>query len=231
MAASTKDALQTQKALQTLASVKGPPLPEVISTLEGGGVKHCAASDPMGKDITADFLTPPKKPKAAEHPESNITVYKGILRRLAGTKPKPGSVAILAGANQSVTCVVVADSVTSALTSSEVLEFWKGNGHDILGLAIWEDLADPSKYKDDLSSLSIPEALFLAFWGDLNPRAWAASRTEEASEVDFQRVSVSCQDRIRRKHDRVCFVHASKIGVTFDDEVSCNANAKMVSFS
>lgn len=96
IAADTKEAVQTQNALKSLASHQGQELATLISGLDPGPGAPGSNDVSDAKDITGDFLTPADT-ASNPIPESCIIVYKGILRRLSGMKPPAGTVAILAG--------------------------------------------------------------------------------------------------------------------------------------
>lgn len=118
--------------------------------------------------------------------------------------------------------MVVAETLESALKSEEVLNYWKTNDFAVLGIATFEHVDDPSKYEDTFRTLPVlqKQMLLLSFSGELNPPAWIASNTDSAdSQFVWSQVRVGNQSNNRRKHDKISFVHASKIGVSFDDEV------------
>eukprot|EP00435_Cladocopium_sp_Y103_P013387 s2422_g3.t1 len=218
IASSTKEAVQTQKALKTLATFQGPELGDIISKLEKDPAQDSVvASD--AKDVTADFLAPIEQPQK-QIPTSNIRVYRGILRRLAGMKHSDERIALLAGADSSVTDVVLADTIESAVGSTEVLNFWKKLNHEVLGLAMFGDLSDPSKYDDEIKSLpgSQKQMLLMVFSGSEEPKAWTTSR-DTSSELVWSIVRVDMNHNHRKRNEKIRFVHADKIGVSFDDEV------------
>lgn len=227
MAASTQEAMQTRKALHTLASGNKAELPEVIQQLEKDSVVNSEGSAASSmKDVTAEFLAPVQD-ETQTLTNSSICVYKGILRRLAGMTPKPNTVALLAGSGLYVLNVVVAETLECALGSETVRGYLKEKGHEILGLAVWGSISDPKQYQESMlnickAGIAQTKLLLLAVQGHENPDAWVASVSENASvEQPFEwlPVRVGGQNNHRKRHGVISFTHATKIGVTFEDEV------------
>lgn len=221
IAANTHEALQTQKALTVLASQQGPELPTVLSKLDAPHDPSTVAAVSEAKDITGDFLAPLEKHVDAL-PESDIVVYGGILRRLAGMKPVPNQVVFLSGVDSFVSDAVVANDVATAIESSVVLDHWKNKGCQILGLAVFENVVDPSAYQVTFQKLptSNTRLLLLSVCG-LDQRAWIASANDDHADGNqFVWSAVEMGNKgSRRKQGKISFVHANRLGVSMDDEV------------
>ena len=214
----TKEALHIQKALKSLATSQVSELPELISKLDTDKCNRCVMVSEV-KNVTSEFLAPVEKAQN-EVPESPIIVYKGILRRLAGMKPSEKMIAILAGENMSVVNVVVSHGVEAAVGSPEVLEYWSKQGHEVMGLAVFEQISDPNQFDDTIRSLpgSHKQLLLLSSYGD-NVTAWLTSRDDTSSTLVWSPVRVGMQQSNRKRNEKIRFAQAHKIGVTFDDEV------------
>lgn len=213
--------MQIQKALRSLASHQGPELGAIISGLDKGEDQpYVAISE--AKDITASFLAPPENSVRQEFPESKIKVYKGLLRRLAGKNPNNEQVAILAGSEMSITSVILSDDLEQALASTDVLNHWKTIGCEPMGLAVFKPVSDPSEYGDMLQQISAVQnsMLLMAFTGAATPSAWIADRDDSTStQFLWSPVRVGNHTAKRKQHSKISFVHATRIGVSFDDEV------------
>jgi hypothetical protein len=223
IAATTKEALQTQKALQSLAESQGSELPQIISNLDPNGSKPSAGSSvpmPDAKDITAEFLAPTQQ--SEDYTDSSIVVYKGILRRLGGMRPRANTIAVLAGSDKHAVSVVVSEDLATVVKSKHVLDYWKQLEHEPLGLAIFGAISDPGQYADSILSLPTSQKtlLLISISDGISNLAWLAERQGDAtSGLVWTQVRVGCQSSTRKKHDKIRFVHADRIGVTFDDEV------------
>ena len=117
MAASTHEALKEQKALQSLAASQVTELPKMISTMESTQDEPAASSSLSisdAKDITAEFLAPATKCDD-DVPNSDIVVYKGLVRRLSGMKPSTSTIAVLAGRDKFAGTVVVGYTLEGVL--------------------------------------------------------------------------------------------------------------------
>jgi hypothetical protein len=138
IAATTKEALQTQKALQSLAESQGSELPQIISNLDPNGSKPSAGSSvpmPDAKDITAEFLAPTQQ--SEDYTDSSIVVYKGILRRLGGMRPRANTIAVLAGSDKHAVSVVVSEDLATVVKSKHVLDLSMNRwGWQSLGLSL-----------------------------------------------------------------------------------------------
>lgn len=226
IAATTNEALQAEKVLNALAKSQTQELPDVLSQMEPS-TGQASMELSTAVDVTAKFLAPVADKADETHPDSSISVYKGLLRRLSGMKPPSGTIAILAGSDMAVVDVVIAQSIESANESPEVRNYWDQQGHEVLGAAIFDYVSDPEHFEDLLKKLptSSQTLLFMSFSGGYTPDSWIATRatSEEGSSaaIVWSRVKVGTQTTTRRKHEKISFVHASKIGVTFDDEVWC----------
>ena len=226
--------MQNQKALNALATFQGPKLDDLISNLEDNKESkpsNVVASDV--KDVTADFLAPVEKPQNST-PDSPIIVYKGILRRLAGMRPLNTTTAILAGQQESVGQVIISDDLDSTLQIPELLSHWKKHNHEALGLVVFNDITNPEDYKGSMLKLLKPTGsqkrlLLLAMTGSIHPNAWLATCDDiKSSAFTWSSVRVGHQTGNRRRNEKLAFVHASKIGVSFDDEVPHGVQTKCV---
>ena len=77
LALSSRETIQTEHAMEALATMKGPELNEIDGTENASSLLDSA------EDVTANFLAPvaDEKYKLLQCP---IYVYKGILTRLSG---------------------------------------------------------------------------------------------------------------------------------------------------
>lgn len=95
-----------------------------------------------------------------------------------------------------------------------------------MGLAVFEDLSDPSQYDEEIKKLpgSQKQMLLMAFTGSDEPMAWITKRDESSSELVWSAVRVGKQHTNRKRNDKIRFAYADKVGVSFDDEVSVLKN-------
>lgn len=215
------EALQTQKAIETLATMK---VPELTSIVEDMGQNKHAEMIETAQDITAEFIKQPILDTESLLPQSEIVVYKGIIRRLSGIVAKENSnhtIGILAGKDNSVSDVVLGHSIEDVLNSQEVRNRWMTHEYSVLGLVVFEALENPEKYKKHMLSLQedyAPQVLvLLAFDGSPIPKSWDV-RKEDQKDISFTAVSVS-KTRSRHKGDAFAVLEVSKVGVSYQDEV------------
>lgn len=220
IAANTHEALQTQKALTALASQQGSGLPSILSKLDAPH-DSMAASVAEAQDVTEEFLAP-LETHANELPDTDIIVYAGILKRLTGMTPVQNQVVFLSGVDSFVSDAVVADDVATAMESPVLLNHLKNRGCQILGLAVFENVVDPSTYEATFQKLptSNTRLLLLSVCG-FELRAWIASANgDHADGHQFVWSAVEMGNKgSRRKQGRISFVHINRIGVSMDDEV------------
>ena len=222
LAMSSNEAVHTENAIATLATIKGPELNQ-IATDDADSKNNNANED--AQDITHEFLEHTEK-QQPELPESNVFVYKGILKRLSGLCSYDVShkfMGVLAGKDLSVYDVILAPSAASALDTPEVMERWKDLGYEVLGLAVSGSMDVPDGFQSDIVRLRNPNTkslLVLVFNGTSSPSSWVVHQQEgdNENELCFSRVKIG-RNRGRQKSDSFAVVHANKVGVTFQDEV------------
>ena len=234
LAASTKESLQTQKALQSLAASKSD-IPDLISKPDNESVSETVCDTSQARDVTEEFLAPCEK-IVDEFPESKIHVYRGIVNRLMGVREPAGSVAILSGDESYVVDVVLSADVQSALGNTNVLNHWKENKRHILGLAVFGDVADPTEFQDTLLSMetNVSSLLFMSVPHNSAISVWTFDKLqkEEGSvpECSWTRVKLGGQRRKRKHNEKISFVHANRIGVSFDDEVRSSKSTVLLCY-
>lgn len=220
MAKGSYEALQTQKAIETLATMK---VPELTSIVEDMGQNKHAEMIETAQDITADFIKQPILDTESLLPQSEIVVYKGIIKRLSGVVAKENSntIGILAGKDNSVSDVILGHSIDDVLNSQEVHTRWMAQEYSVLGMVVFEAVENPEKYKKDMLSLQKNYAeqvlVLLAFDGSPTPKSWN-TRKEDHGDMSFTAVSVG-KTRSRHKGDKFAVLEASKVGVSYQDEV------------
>ena len=222
LAMSSTEAVHTENAIATLATIKGPELNQ-IATDDADSKNNNANED--AQDIAHEFLEQTEK-QQPELPESNVFVYKGILKRLSGLCSYDVShkfMAVLAGKDSSVYDVILAQSAAPALDTPEVMERWKDLGYEVLGLAVSGSMDVPDGFQSDIVRLRNPNTkslLVLVFNGSSSPSSWVVHQQEGDNEKElcFSRVKIG-RNRGRQKGDSFVVVHANKVGVTFHDEV------------
>lgn len=222
LAMSSTEAVHTEKAIATLATIKGPELNQ-IATDDADSKNNYANEDVQ--DITNEFLKHDEN-QQPELPESKVFVYKGILKRLSGMctyDVSPKFIGVLAGKDSSVYDVILAESAASALDTPEVLQRWEVLGYEVLGLVVSGSMDVPDGFQSDIMRLrnaSTTSLLVLVFNGTSLPSSWVVHQPEgnHEKELCFSRVKIG-RNRGRHKGDSFVVVHANKVGVTFQDEV------------
>lgn len=244
LAMGSQEAVQTEKAFEVLATMKGPDLNELATDKTDNGIGDATTNTLFNgecEDITAEFIKPLEKIQP-DLPESDIFVYKGILMRLAGMSGSCSNdhaqqfMGVLAGKDSTVMDVMLAPSLESALDTPEVSNRWLQLGYQVLGLAVSGSMDTPETFGKELSrlfDLSKSDFIFLAFNGSVNPRVWMV-RQEGASndELSWSRVTLG-RGRGRQKGDKFTVVSANKVGVTFEDEAgrSCHVASRKYQYT
>lgn len=219
IAVASKEELQTQKALRSLAEHQGPELPAMISELDvDEAQKPIEVSD--AKDITPDFLAPVDIAKSTL-PDSSISVYKGILKRLVGMGSKPDTVAILAGSDMAITGAVTTENLEETLGSTTAREYWESREQQVMGLGVFREISDPKDTEQMVSKVLAfhKPMILLECLGVLKIRAWIVSMSDGGPV--WTPVRVGHQTTKRKRNETISFVHCSKIGISFDDQVRC----------
>ena len=227
IASSNKEIVQAEKAIEALASVGGPELAELAQDLNDN---HKHSDLAQAEDITAKFLAPVE---ALEKPVlSEISIYKGIVRRLASmvSTPNPGGkneqrVGVIAGKDHRVLDIIIGESAREVLSYEEVEERWSKLGTELLGLVVWESVDTPSKFEDDLLELAsivgTSTLLFMAFDGNPYPKTWDVQCSHVQSKpviTSFQTVGLNTNSA-RQKGDDFLVSHASNLNVSMMDQV------------
>ena len=227
IATSSQEIVQTEKALEALACVRGPELSKLAQDLNDN-TKHSDLT--QAEDITAKFLAPID---ALDKPVmSEISIYKGIVRRLASmpSTPNPGEkneqrVGVIGGKDHRVLDVIIGESAQAVLLNEEVQERWTKLGINVLGLVVWECVDTPSKFEDDLvelaCSVGTATILFMAFDGNPYPQVWdvQCSHVESKPVIEsFKTVGLNTNSA-RQKGDDFLVSYASKLNVSMIDQV------------
>ncbi len=230
LAMSSQEAVQTEKALEVLATMNGPDLNELANDKTDNGISAATTNTLLNgecDDITAEFIKPLEKIQP-DLPESDIFVYKGILMRLAGLSGSWSNdnvqeqfMGVFAGKDSTVMDVILAPSLESALNTPEVLNRWLELGYQVLGLAVYGSMDAPDTFGKELSRLldiSKSDLILLAFNGSMSPCVWMVRQEGSSNdELSWSRVTL-CRGRGRQKGDNFTVVSANKVGVTFTDE-------------
>lgn len=217
IAASSREAIQTEKAMQALATMKGAELQELANDI----VTPLSLDGPV-QNVTAQFLKVPEdnKPKL---PESEVFVYRGALNRLCALQSSTDfTVGVLAGKDSAVLDVILADTVDTVLKTIEVQQRWFELKYEVYGLSVFQHVETPENYRNALVTLPNPnnkDMLLLAFDGGLKPTAWTAHLHEYSSgaEISFSQVAVR-SGRGRQKDETFTIVHVKNVGVEFEDQ-------------
>ena len=224
LALSSREAIQSEHAMEALATMKGPELNEIDGTENASSLLDSA------EDVTANFLAPVEDEKY-KLPQCPIYVYKGILTRLSGFRRIDAcSVGILAGNDSCVRDVILAPSIESALNTKDVLYRWNEFEYGVFGFVVFESVTTPETYQGELLKLPNPnktDLLLIATNEGAKPTAWMYHQQENTDDQKNSRFStVSLQSgRHRAKADTFTVVHASHVGVEFEDQAG---PAKMV---
>ena len=137
-------------------------------------------------------------------------------------RPRTNTIAVLAGSDKHAVSVVVSDDLATVVKSKHVLDYWKQLEHEPLGLAIFGAISDPGQYADSILSLPTSQKtlVLISISDGISNLAWLAERQGDAtSGLVWTQVRVGCQSSTRKNNEKIRFVHADRIGVTFDDEV------------
>lgn len=144
------EAVADMEAVKTLATTQADGLDDIAAKLGGEGPS--LDLEPP-KDITFDFL----KSTHSQGPwimATDIFVYRGLVQALLGRMDDVGSkIGIMAGENNAVLEVCIADDVSSALANSELEQRWKASNLEILGLVMWNDKADVAMCQEPMATL------------------------------------------------------------------------------
>lgn len=222
VAMSSSEQIQTEKALQSLATMPVAELPTLVSDLgknPAGNVGHF-------ENVTDEFMaTKPVMGPVLE--TSNFQIYKGVLKRLAGMHSTSSGcsnnqIAVIAGKDSTVSDVIYGESVDDILNTPEVLMRWQDLGNDVLGLVVWDSVDDPRKFHDSLLGLPrlVDPLLLLAFNGLPHPNAWHVHIAGEGADerIDFLPVILDSKAGTRKKDDKFSITEASKVGTCFADQ-------------
>ena len=196
-------------ALQAAASKT--VLPKLIEPM---GSKTCDMS--QVRDITADFMAP-SVPSDAGMEVSEIFVYRGIVKRLAGMSAK--QVGVLAGLDKRVQDVLLGSSVDEVIHNETVEERWRSLHYEVMGLVVWCDVGkeDPSEYKEQFNVLkSEKPLLLLVFHGKPDPAAWV-TECDGVKVSSFKRVLLDSKGN-RKKDDQYIVMQANLVATTFLDQ-------------
>ena len=216
LASSSREAVQAERAMETLATMKGHELTEIAAAEPSSSSVVSSA-----EDVTARFLQPSEN--KAKVPLSTIFVYKGILARLSGlVNTDDCSLGILAGKDSVVRDVILGPSIEFVLNQTEVMDRWNTYEYEVLGLCILEHVKTPESYQSDLMKLPNPnkrDLLLLASNAGAQPTAWIYQQCakHDDQEVPFSLVSLQT-GRGRGKDEIFTVVHANNVGVEFQDK-------------
>ena len=216
LASSSREAVQAERAMETLATMKGPELTEIAAAEPSSSSVVSSA-----EDVTARFLQPVENKNKV--PLSTIFVYKGILARLSGlVKTDDCSLGILAGKDSVVRDVILTPSIDFVLNKTEVMDRWNTYEYEVLGLCALEHVKTPDSYQSDLMKLPNPnkrDLLLLASNAGAQPTAWIYQQCakHDDQEVPFSLVSLQT-GRGRGKDETFTVVHANNVGVEFQDQ-------------
>ena len=138
------------------------------------------------------------------------------------------TVLILAGNDSCVRDVILAPSIESALNTQDVLDRWTEFG--VFGFVVFESVTTPETYQGELLKLPNPNKTdlpLIATNEGAKPTAWMYHQQEKSDDQKNSRFStVSLQSgRHQAKADTFTVVHASHVGVEFEDQAG---PAKMV---
>lgn len=223
VAMGSREQIQADKALQTLAALATPELNTLARDLGNASTGNLEKY----QDVTSSFLASSEF-TGLQLETSHFRIYTGIVKRLAGMSPasdQPGmiKVGILAGQNSNICDVIWGSTVGDVLETPEVSSRWNDLQYDVLGLVVWDTPDQYSKYSDTMLQLP-PTAeatlLFLVFNGLPQPHSWHVEFTGLGSEREacFHPVSIDWRKCNRKKDDSFLVSEASRVGVSFVDQ-------------
>ena len=210
-------AVATKNAITALAESQTADLKDIVSDLADSKNINLGGME----DVTTSFLET-KKPTHPARPASKYFVYRGIVLSLTGRKmdERQKSVGIMAGANDIVIEVCIAENLQDALSCSELKTRWEKLEFDLVGLVAWDHENDPSKYTEQMAVLLSKQVekplllLLIDSSGQMHSWEFKTSCDQDA----FIAVDISSnKNKNRRKELDFKIYPLGQVGVTFED--------------